>query len=281
MNGLTVAAIIPTFRRWDHLLSTLRQLMAQTRAPDEIIVVDQTPADEIEPAQLAQLKQLQAQHARLVYRCQAAPHVYRARNCAANLATADLLLYLDDDVILDPRLVEHHVAILVDPAVDAVTGRVITRGIDRRHLPPPPPDTTATDRAFRFGAYRDDVRIERVSYCVAGHFCVRRAVLAEIGGWDEHVLTYGDKDMGLRLHAAGKNVVYDPRPVLTHLAAPAGGTRLSDSRAPWSSWQQSPRISPESGRMCISCSNIYLEFAKLYYTATTLTQNFTIRLPGF
>ena len=133
-------------------------------------------------------------------------------------------------------------AILVDPAVDAVTGRVITRGIDRRHLPPPPPDTTATDRAFRFGAYRDDVRIQRVSYCVVGHFCVRRAVLAEIGGWDEHVLTYGDKDMGLRLHAAGKNVVYDPRPVLTHLAAPAGGTRLSDSRAPWSSWQRAVSI---------------------------------------
>ena len=86
------------------------------------------------------------------------------------------------------------------------------------------------------------MRVERISYCVAGHFCVRRRVLADIGGWDEHILTYGDKDMGLRLYAAGRNVVYDPSPTLTHLAAAVGGTRLTDPRAPWPAWQRAVSV---------------------------------------
>jgi GT2 family glycosyltransferase len=216
--------------------------LSQTRVPDEIIVVDQTPREEMEPAWLERWHQLQIRHSRVQYHFQPLPHVYRARNVAAKLASADLLLYLDDDVVLDDRLVEHHVAILGDATIDGVTGRVLTRGIDRQRLPTPPPTATAVERTFRFAAYRDDVRLERVSYCAAGHFCIRRAVLAEIGGWDEHVLTYGDKDMGLRLYAAGRNLVYDPRPTLTHLAAPAGGTRLTDSRAPWPSWQRAVSI---------------------------------------
>ena len=133
-------------------------------------------------------------------------------------------------MILDERVVEHQLALLADSAVDAVVGRVLTPGIDRLRLPYPPPQASAAKRAFCFGQYRDDVRVERISYCAAGHFCVRRRVLAEIGGWDEHILTYGDKDMGLRMYAAGKNVVYDPHPTLTHLAVATGGTRLTDPR---------------------------------------------------
>jgi GT2 family glycosyltransferase len=133
-------------------------------------------------------------------------------------------------------------SILSDDRVDAVVGRVRTEGVDRGHLPFPPRDVSATKRAFCFGAFRDDIRLEQISYCAAGHLCLRRHVLAEVGGWDEHILTYGDKDLGLRLHAAGKNLVYDPRPSLTHLAAPAGGTRLIDPLAPWPAWQRAVSI---------------------------------------
>lgn len=238
----TIAAIIPTFRRWPHLLATVQQLMDQSRVPDEIIIIDQTPQSEIDAHQLRQLDRYADRCRRLIYRHQAQAHVYRARNAAARLAASDLLLYLDDDVILDRQLVEHHMSILEDESIDAVAGRVIRRGIDTAHRPPPLRDASPVARAYQFGVYRDDVRLENVAHCPAGHFCVRRRVLEEVGGWDEHILTYGDKDMGLRLHASGKKIVYDPRPELVHLAAPTGGSRLTDPRSPWPAWQRAVSI---------------------------------------
>ncbi len=239
---LTIAAIIPTFRRPDYLLSTIQQLLVQTRVPDEIIVVDQTPPEEIDASVHQRLVELQQNHRHFVYDRQAAPHVYRARNAAARLAKSDVLLYLDDDVRLDRRVVEHHISILQNDDVDAAVGRITTRGIDRSHFPSPPSGISPIQHAFSFGDYRDDVRLERIAYCAAGHFSIRRAVLEAIGGWDEHILTYGDKDMGLRLYAARKNVVYDPRPSLVHLVAPAGGARLADPQAPWPAWQRAASI---------------------------------------
>lgn len=241
-NRFTIAAIIPTYRRWPHLLATVNQLLEQTRRPDEIIIVDQTPVDEIESSDRDRLEALSRRHGRIIYQLQETPHVYRARNRSARLATAQLLLYLDDDVVLDPRLVEHHVSIMQDEHVDAVVGRVTKNGNARPRRPAPGPEVSPTELAFSFAAFRDDHRVERIAYCVAGNLCLRRSVLFELGGWDEHVLTYGDKDLGLRMYAAGNNVVYDPRPALLHLVAPAGGTRLTDPRAPWSAWQRAVSI---------------------------------------
>lgn len=205
-------------------------------------MVDQTPPEEIDASAQQRLIELQQNHRQIVYDWQATPHVYRARNRAACLAKSDVLLYLDDDVRLDRRVVEHHMSIFQNGDVDAAVGRITTRGIDRSNLPSPPRSISPIQHAFSFGDYRDDVRLERIAYCAAGHFSIRRAVLEAIGGWDEHILTYGDKDMGLRLYAAGKNVVYDPRPRLVHLVAPAGGARLADPQAPWPAWQRAASI---------------------------------------
>ena len=86
--GQTLAAIIPTYRRWDHLLSTIEQLLEQTRIPHEIVIVDQTPKTEVTSEQRDRLRRLRQRHGRLMYCHQPQPHVYRARNVAARMSTA-------------------------------------------------------------------------------------------------------------------------------------------------------------------------------------------------
>lgn len=238
----SIAAIIPSFRRWDYLPDTVGQLLTQSCVPHEIVIVDQTPRREIPAAKLAQLRAAAADSCRLIYTRQAVPHVYRARNVAAKLANSEVLLYLDDDIEADHDLVRRHLANLKDPSVDAVVGRVVTRGIDRTKFPQPPESMQPTDQAFTFGKYRDDVRQERIAYCVAGNLSLRRTALAAVGGWDENILTYGDKDLGLRLFAAGKKIVYDPTAEIVHLVAPRGGTRISDPASPWMAWQRAASI---------------------------------------
>jgi GT2 family glycosyltransferase len=238
----TITAIIPSFRRWDYLPATVAQLLDQTRVPDEIVIVDQTPGDEVPVRKLTELRQSSSARTPIVYARQTTPHVYEARNAGANLARSELLLYLDDDIEADPDLVRRHLENLRDPGIDAVVGRVITRGIDRTRLPDPPGSISPVEQAFTFGKFRDDVRLEGIAYCVAGNLCLRREALVSVGGWDEHILTYGDKDLGLRLFAAGRTIVYDPTARIVHLVAPRGGTRLSDPASPWPAWQRAASI---------------------------------------
>ena len=233
----SLCAVVPTYRRWPYLLSTVDQLLNQSVVPDEIVVVDQTPEREIADTDRNNLGKLRLRHPRLIYHRQERPHVYAARNKAAQLAESDLLLYLDDDVELDRNLVKCHVDIMSDKNIDALVGYTVSKKEDGNIFTCPVDASSAVDFAFAFHAYAPE-RIERISYCCANHFCIRRSVLMEVGGWDEHILTYGDKDMGLRLAEAGMNIVYDPRPKLVHIGAPDGGTRLSDGKSGWRAWQR-------------------------------------------
>lgn len=233
----TIAAIVPSYRRWPYMLDTVQQLLSQTRVPDEIIVVDQTPPDEVSPDERRQLRELQSAHASIRFFFQTEPHVYKARNRAAAATGADLLLYLDDDVRLDPDLVQTYLDVLRDPGIDAVVGRNESAGSDSRAFVVPDRSLPPALFAFQFLPVAEE-RMEGIPYCCAGNVCIRRSSFVDVGGWDERVLTYGDKDMGLRLFKAGKYIVYEPRAKMFHLRAPLGGTRLTDRRAPWSSWQR-------------------------------------------
>ena len=43
MNSLTIAVAIPPYNRVQVLINTIQHVMAQGRAADEILVIDQTP----------------------------------------------------------------------------------------------------------------------------------------------------------------------------------------------------------------------------------------------
>ena len=236
-SDLTIAAIIPTYRRDNYCLATVEALLEQTRVPDEIIVVDQTPAQDQDPEARQVLRSL-VERAGVKLVRQDRPRVYEARNRAAHVANSRILLYLDDDVVLPHQLVEHHLAHYFDTSVDAVVGPAPKPGTEALY---PVPDgfdqLTPEVQAYR-GSIQFLEPITSVGCIHAGNFSIRRRVLAEVGGWDECIITYGDRDLGIRLARKGYRIDYDPVASLIHLAAPAGGTRLSDHRAPWNSWQR-------------------------------------------
>lgn len=232
----SISVLIPTFRRWPYLQATVEHLNQQTSLPDEIVIVDQTPRDELPEGQPERM--IASSSVPIVYERQEEPLVYRARNRCAHLSSSEVLLYLDDDVIPDRGMVKEHRRILSDRDVDALCGYATIPGREGDHVPAPPDDVMLEDFVFAWRFTLMDRRLERIPGIAAGHFSIRKNVLAEIGGWDEHIITYGDKDIGLRLFKAGKNIVYDPSPKLIHLSASVGGSRLPDVNSPWRSWQR-------------------------------------------
>ncbi len=234
----TVSCVIPTYNRGRALADTIEMLLVQDRPPEEIIVVAPTPAQLYTLDELARLHML-ASAGCVQWLFQAEPRVYRARNLAARLALGDVLLYLDDDIEIGPGFVRAHTANFADPTVAAVVGRVVDARRPGRVSPLPKGFSGMSDaeKAWRFSEQHGR-RVEGLPFTVGGNLSIRRDALLAVGGWDERVLNYGDRDLGIRLHAAGHKVVFDPHAEIVHLALPRGGSRAADPANPVRGWRR-------------------------------------------
>ncbi|MHA6289517.1 glycosyltransferase family 2 protein [Maricaulis sp. CAU 1757] len=96
---MTVSVILPTFRRADGLRRALDSLLAQSRLPDEIIIVDNDPAASARQAvELAAATSLCPIH----YVHASEPGVANARNAGWARAGGRHVAFLDDDEIASP-----------------------------------------------------------------------------------------------------------------------------------------------------------------------------------
>jgi GT2 family glycosyltransferase len=135
-----ISVIIPTKNRADDLLRTLESLARQTHQPDEIIVVDQssTPPFHSKTVPLSM---------NYIYD----PHISgltEARNLAMDRATGDVLLFLDDDVLLEPQYVEE-ILLAYSPDVTGVSGIITNYNL-------PSLSRRLFEKVFVRGTFHDD-----------------------------------------------------------------------------------------------------------------------------
>ncbi len=102
-----VSVIIPTYNRKDMLLDTLNSLAQQTYPNFEVIIVDDGSADGTQ--EIAE----EVFPFTLRYSRQSNQGATAARNLAARQSQADILVFLDDDILLEPEyltyIVREHV----------------------------------------------------------------------------------------------------------------------------------------------------------------------------
>ena len=101
-----MSVIIPTKNRPVDLVNTVRSLFQQTVTAHELIIVDQTPGEESVLATRRLYEEQEQDQRQLVYLHE--PKISgasMARNRAMEVATGDIWLFLDDDVILEPDFI--------------------------------------------------------------------------------------------------------------------------------------------------------------------------------
>jgi glycosyltransferase involved in cell wall biosynthesis len=127
--SFTVSVIIPTFNRKEFLRETLHSLASQEWAatPFEVIVVDDGSEDGTEAVTAGDFPFA----LRYVYQVNQGDAI--ARNTGARLSQADVLVFLDDDVVLAPDYLRH----LVDAQSEA-PNRVVV-GTEHLWLESSPP----------------------------------------------------------------------------------------------------------------------------------------------
>jgi hypothetical protein len=194
MTALTVTVLIPTFNRADWLIESLSSILAQTRRPDEIIVINDGSVDDT----LARLD---------VYRedVQVLDQDNSGKSSALNNAIAqakgDLIWVFDDDDIAVPDALETLLGLLAaDPQADFAYGR------HDRFETRPNGKVVWRDTGYWCDCPPEDFLFESLLDMFAHQpgMLVRKSLYERVGAFDETLIRSQDYDMLLRLAQHGR-----------------------------------------------------------------------------
>lgn len=219
-----VDVIIPTRNREAYALATAELLLEQDYPHFRVIVVDQsdTPSE--------QLGMLSRKDPRLVYHVGTSRGLPAGRNEGIALSGAEIVIFVDDDVVPEPGFIEGHVLAYTDSRIGATAGRIRERDMPDENIPPERMGkvnfwTGSTTRGYTARLPRE------VDAFPGGNMSLRRSVLEEIGGFDERyggAFLFEETDASLTVRNRGYRIRYTPDAALTHLRASRGGCRITD-----------------------------------------------------
>ena len=212
MAATSTAVIVCSRNRAGFLRDVVDSILRGHVVPDEIVIVDQSDARH---EMLSSLGRVGGCAVRYIF--DAHRGVSGARNLGLTLAGSTLVVFTDDDVVVDRSWLGAMVTALVELGpTGVVTGKVLSA-----------PEETAGGWAPALVAADEPAtytgRIGR-DVLEAGNMAAYRDTLLSLGGFDRRLgpgtrFPAGeDNDMGLRLLAAGCQIRYEPRAVIYHRA---------------------------------------------------------------
>ena len=203
-GDMTIAVIIPTFRRPEMLQSLLVSLSQGTRVPDGVIVVDNDPEKSAFPEQVPLLP------VRVVY-AGLGISLAGARNVGWRSAESDICFFLDDDNLVERDAVRELANAfeirdigLAGPVIFAGdSGTVWCAGIRRSRW-------TGQTRCILGGESNMPAASTWHTDDMPDAFAVPRAVMEKLDGFDEErfPIHYDESDLTARIRALGlKSIV--------------------------------------------------------------------------
>lgn len=176
----SVSVVIPTYNGASWIADQLRAIQSQTMGPDEVLIADNGSTDST--VQLAEewagrlpMKVVDASERR---------GNAAARNLGAAHANGDVLLFLDQDDIADPRWIESMVEGLRESELVAGRNLLFMRS---------PSEVTdeRRDASWQFS----DSTYGFLPYGLSCNMGVRRSTFDELGGFDERYVAATDVDL--------------------------------------------------------------------------------------
>jgi len=208
-----ISVIIPTYNRENVLLNTIDSLLALQPAPAEILIIDQTKKHySLTEQKLALLEKIN----KIRWIHLPDPSIPHAMNIGLQLARHFIVLFLDDDIIPNKKLIGAHLKAHLNKKQNIVAGQVLQPGEKRfvNNLKAP----------FRFSSNRRQF----ISEVMGGNFSVKRQWAVEMGGFDENFVKAAyrfEAEFCDRIMASGEKIFFEPAASIRHLKTDAGGTR--------------------------------------------------------
>jgi glycosyltransferase involved in cell wall biosynthesis len=207
------SVIVPTYNRAESLSKVIESLFAQSFQDFEIIVVDDGSTDATEST--VEKLQKKSAHA-LLYFKQQNNGAGAARNLGIKHANGELVLFIDDDVLPIPNLIEEHVSAhkrhsginiaIVGPVFHAPELKLspFMRWLDK-------------GPAFVHSRAEDGAELDYLCFCTA-NISLKRHFMLENGVFDEKFRPFfEDIELGFRLKRQGLRIILNKRAVGYHL----------------------------------------------------------------
>lgn len=199
---LSVTAIIPLYNGQHFIEESLNSVLAQTRKPSEIIVVDDGSTDS--GPELVERLALENPTVRLLRKPNGGQS--SARNFGVKQSTGDLIALLDQDDAWYPNHIERLIKPFEDlkrphklgwvysnlDEIDRAGGMMVRHFIPRDHHP-------------KTSVY---MCLDRDMFVLPSASLIARHAFNAVGGFDESLIGYEDDDLFFRLFRAGYNNVY-------------------------------------------------------------------------
>jgi len=218
---MKASVVVPTCGRENRLRDLLSSLKQQTAERDEfeVVLVDNSPGglDGLRIRKLAEGLQFE-------FLRESRTGAAYARNLGIEKAENDIVIFLDDDMTVEPDFIKEHLrahekeerAVCVLGEIrqtPAIPGKLISKYVSR-----------SVPLNFRLG----DVSVSEVDYgCFyTANISVPRSELERVGGFDEGFPCYGweDIELGFKLQQRHIPIIYEPKAVgYHHFDASLGG----------------------------------------------------------
>lgn len=193
-----ISVVVPAYNAERVLGKCLAALGEQSRAPHEVIVVDDGSTDGT--AELAR-----SYGVRVLCQANAGPSA--ARNAGARAAQGDLLLFTDADCVPAPDWVERMTAAFVDPLVAGV------KGVYRTSQEAWVARFVQIEHEDKYDRMRRSPFIDFIDTYAAAY---RREVFLSLGGFDESLGGCEDQEFSFRLAERGHRLVLAPDAIVSH-----------------------------------------------------------------
>lgn len=226
---LSVSVVVVTYGRPDHVRTCLAHLAALRTPPLEVAVVDASPDDRttrVVRDEFPGVRYLRNELGRGT--------TAESRRIGFAATSGDVIAFVDDDAFAEPDWLDELVRPYADPAVVGVGGRALN-GIDGE-------DVNGVDEIGRLlpdgrltGNFAADPgHVIEVDHLLGANMSFRRAAIDAIGGIHGNypgTCLCEESDISLRLTREGGTLLFAPKALVHHVAAPYGiGGKRFDRR---------------------------------------------------
>lgn len=206
MTGATpdVSVIVPVYNDPEGIVTTVKSVREALTPSSELIVVDNGSTDrtpDIAAAVLAEDPNCYLAHETEIQSS------YAARNTGIDLATGDVLAFVDADMTVPEDWLESALEAFQAGGVDYMGCRV------NLVLPDAPSLAARYDYHTGFPVER---YVEHQHFAPTCCLFVRRTVVDDVGRFDHRLVSGGDKEFGNRVHDAGYGLHYARDVIVYH-----------------------------------------------------------------
>lgn len=235
MVAPTISVVVPVYNDPDGLRATVDSLLAQRypREAYEVVIVDNDSTD----GTLDVAREAAERHTGLVRveRETAVQSSYAARNTGIEASDGELLAFVDADVVADADWLESAVS-AIDEWEDAYAGC----RVDIERSAPTLAGIYDAETGFPVEQY-----LEEYEFAPTCALFVSRAVIRDVGPFDEGFVSGGDVEFGQRVAASGRTLQYLPEARVVHPARTSLASLLGKHVRVGRGIAQRPRRYPE------------------------------------